>query len=131
MAELTPKQIAAAMKRGAKAEVLPKHVKVSEPLELKGLENVAEQIQRMAESQQRSQQMLLDTLNRVVEVIEDKQLQYPDMQGAMRELVTAVLQTRETVTKGNTVMDYQADIERNQRGLMESVRFTAVPKEVH
>ena len=131
MADLTPKQIAAALKRGAKAEVLPKHVKVSEPLELKGLENVAEQIQRMAESQQRSQQMLLDTLNRVVEVIEDKKLEYPDMQSAMRELVTAVLQTRETVTKGNTVMDYQADIERNQRGLMESVRFTAVPKEVH
>ena len=85
----------------------------------------------MAESQQRSQQMLIETLNRAVDVIESKELKYPDMQGAMRELVKAVLQTRETVTKGNTVMDYQADIERNQRGLMESVRFTAVPKELH
>ena len=124
MAKLTKAQLDRAKAKGA-ATVIPKAVDVH------GLADVVAQMQAMAEAQQRSQQILIESINNVVAAIEDKQLSSPI---DMAPLVAAVLDMKReaSVTYSNTPVDYRLDFERDQRGLMKpGVTFTAIPKQIN
>ena len=107
MAKLTKAQLDRAKAKGA-ATVIPKAVDVY------GLADVVAQMQAMAEAQQRSQPILIES--------------------NMAPLVAAVLDMKweASVTYSNTPVDYRLDFERDQRGLMKpGVTFTAIPKQIN
>ena len=126
MAKLTPEQYARAKARGAKTEVVPKHVKVSEPLELSGIGELVDTLQRMAEGQQRAQMLIIESINNLVAATMEKGVESRDIEKLTRAVMAL---KQETVTESNTPLDYRVEFERDQRGLLKSgIMFTAVPK---
>ena len=103
---------------GAEIAPIPKRVT------LDGLPEVVEQLRMMAESQQRSQQILIESINGIVDAIQNKDLKSTDI----APLVAAVRSLKQdVVTKSNT--DYQMSGKRDERtGLIDlnSVKFTAI-----
>lgn len=135
MADLTPEQLKAAQARGAKVKTIPKEVKVSEPVpvEFSGLQELMQTIQSMGEAQQRTQQIMIETLASVVAGLNDKPVpSSPDLRPLLVKLTDAVTALKqESVTESNMILDYEVDVDRDQRGLARKYRFAAVPKEVH
>jgi Fe-S-cluster formation regulator IscX/YfhJ len=108
---------------GGEVESDPQDVKIL------NLPDIVAELRSMAEAQQRSQQIMYEALQNIVAAIEEKRLQSVDLQ----PLVEAVKSM--SVTKGNNLYcDYQFSGERDPRtGLikLDTLRFTAVPREVH
>ena len=119
MAELTPKQVAAAKARKAIEVVIPKQVAVSNPLELSGMNALLSQFQSMVKAQQEGQQALVKSLDDIAHIIQNKDLKHADM----GQLTRAILSMRqEVVTEKAT--EWEFDIERDHRQLLSKVKAT-------
>ena len=118
MANLTPAQIKAAKARGAKADIIPKHVQVS------GLEALAAQLVAVCESNNQSNSRVLAAIESLTCVIANKESKDLNTSGII-EALSSLKRDREP-------LDIVMNFERNDRREIESgVRFTEVPRELH
>jgi hypothetical protein len=104
---------------GASIESIPKRV------QLDGLADVVEQLRMMAEAQQRSQQILIESINGIVDAIAEKELKSTDV----APLVEAVRSLKQEVVTESNTPDYQLSGKRDERtGLIDlnTVRFSVV-----
>ena len=114
---LTPEQITAALERGAESKVHPKLVEIA------NIETFAKQMHEIAQeitgAHKKSQAVILSSLQRLTEAIQEKKIDGTDMSGLI-EAILAMKADTENLNVNMPLVDYEWIFERDQQGRIKS-----------